>query len=171
MTWSEHIEKYNGYHICSSTNKKCQSPIAIVRTWTSCTSGLQWSNHLGTGVGASPSDYSRESTVKCCCLSGNTKCDGCNYYEILREYQRQQQQIEYEQQQIQQQQIQQQKQQQQIQHERQKQIEYEQREQRIQRYMKDKKKEEKIAALLFNIFGLLVILIILYYLPNIKLYL
>jgi len=141
MPWSEHIEKYNGYHICSSTNKKCQSPIAIVRTWTSCTSGLQWSNHLGSNVGASPSDYSRESTVKCCCLSGNSKCNGCNYYEILREYQRQQQ-IEYEQPQ--------------------RQMEYEQREQLIQKYMKDKKEEEKICASLFYIFGLLVILIILY---------
>jgi len=168
MTWSEHTEYYNGYHNCSSTDKRCLSPIAVVRTWTSCTSGLQWSNHLGTGVGASPSDYSRESTVKCCCLSGNTKCDGCNYYEILREYQRQQQQIEYEQKQIQKQK---QIQQQQIQNERQKQIEYEQREQLIQKYTKDKKKEEKIVALLFNIFGLLVILIILYHLPNIKLYL
>jgi len=157
MPWSEHIEKYNGYHICSSTNKKCQSPIAIVRTWTSCTSGLQWSNHLGSNVGASPSDYSRESTVKCCCLSGNSKCNGCNYYEILREYQRQQQ-IEYEQQQ----QIEY-EQQQQIEYEqRQRQMEYEQREQLIQKYMKDKKEEEKICASLFYIFGLLVILIILY---------
>ena len=159
MTWSEHIENYNGYHVCSSTNQKCQSPIAVVRTWTSCTSGLQWSEHLGSGVGASPWDYSREVTVKCCCLSGNSKCDGCNYYEILREYQRQQQ-IQYEQRQ---QQIQYEQRQKQIQYEqRQKQIQYEQREQLIQKYMKDKKEEEKICASLFYIFGLLVILIILY---------
>ena len=150
MSWSEHTEYYNGYHNCSSTNKKCQSPISVISTWTSYTSGLQWSHHLGTGVGASPSDYRRESIVKCCCLSGNAKCDGCNYYAILREYQRQQQiqqQIQYEQQQQQQQQIQQQ----QIQNERQKQIEYE--------------KSFQSLFIVFNIFGLtivpLVILIIL----------
>ena len=145
MSWSEHTEYYDGYHNCSSTNKRCLSPISVVRTWTSCTSGLQWSYHLGTGVNASPTDYSRESTVKCCCLSGNTKCDGCNYYEILHEYQKQQQI-----QQIQRQQREQQRQQQ-IQNERQKQIEYE--------------KGFQSLFVIFNIFGLtrflLVILMIL----------
>ncbi len=144
MTWTEHTEYYNGFHNCSTTYKRCLSPIVVTRTWTSCTSGLQWSHHLGTGINASPTDYSQERTVKCCCLSGNTKCDGCNYYEILREYQRQQQ-IEYEKQQ-------------QIQNERQKQIEYEK--QQIQNERQKQIENEKGFQSLFvrfNIFGLTIV--------------